>query len=71
MVKDMSNKSKQTVATDMTLEYIAWAKADQYGESMDIVREIIRRFPGEFKGGKIRQVNVNRKLIILKVVEAE
>ena len=70
LMREMSNKSKQVAATDMTLEYILWAKVGQFSESMDVVRTLVGRFPSKFPGGKIRQISVNRKLIILKIVEA-
>ena len=69
IMKEIGNQSKQLVATDVTLEYLIWAKIDQFRESMDIYRTLVERFRSEFREGRLRQVLINRKLIILKVVE--
>ena len=69
VVKEISNQSKELVATDMTSEYLIWAKIDQFEQSRDVVRALMRGFPSYFRGGKISEVFAKGKLVILKVRE--
>jgi hypothetical protein len=62
-VLDDNFKTKENIITDKTMDYNIWAKPSEFDKSSKIER-FIRR---EVKGSKISKLNVNKKLIILKV----
>ncbi|MCX6640976.1 MAG: DUF6175 family protein [bacterium] len=66
-VKSCSNRSKENVATDQTLDYLLWAKADKYQQARDLYRDIKTAFSGKYANAKIKQQQLNRKLIMLEI----
>ena len=71
LLKEFCNISKEVLATDMTLDYLVWVDSEKYSQSRDLYRDLRRSFPQEFRGGKISSININRKLLLLKITEAE
>ncbi|HSQ43139.1 MAG TPA: DUF6175 family protein [Fibrobacteraceae bacterium] len=62
-VLDDNFKTKENIVTDKTMDYILWAKPDEFDKSSKIER-FIRR---QVKSAKISKININKKLILLKV----
>ena len=71
LIEEFCKYSKENVVTESTLDYLVWAKPDQFNKSSKLYRALRKRFPDEFEGGKIQRVNINRKLLLLNIVEAE
>jgi len=66
-VEEVANKSKENIVTAQTLDYLIWCDADKYDKSSKIYRYIKKYFKKEGTSGVLRRVNVNRKMVILKV----
>lgn len=62
-VLDDNFKTKENIVTDKTMDYLLWAKPDEFDKSSKIER-FLRR---EIKTAKLSKININKKLIILKV----
>jgi len=62
-VLDDNFKTKENIITDKTMDFIVWAKPGEFDKSSKIER-FIRR---EVQSAKISKINVNKKLLILKV----
>jgi len=71
LIDRFCNYSKENVVTESTLDYLVWAKMDKFEKSSKLYRAMRKAFPQEFEDGKLRRININRKLILLKVVRAE
>ena len=71
LIEAFCNHSRENVVTESTLDYLVWAKADQFSKSSKLYRALRKSFPDEFEEGKLKSININRKLILLSIVEAE
>jgi hypothetical protein len=67
VMKACSNRSKENIATDQTLDYLVWAKADKYQAARDLYRDIKQGFNAKFPDAKVKQQQLNRKLIMLEI----
>jgi hypothetical protein len=69
-IEEMCGKNfKENVITDKTLDYLIWAKKDEYGQASKIERKLRKELPAKVKGVKVNKININRKLIILEIKE--
>jgi len=59
--------SKENILSAKTLDFLVWAKLDQYDRSRKLADAMVKSFNGLFKGGELSQVNVNRKMILLEL----
>ena len=66
-IEDMSNKSKENIVTSQTVDYLIWCNPEKYDKSSKVYRYIKKYFKNEGTDGVLRKVNINRKMIILKV----
>ncbi len=66
-IEDLSKKSKENIITNQTMDYLVWCDADKYNKSSKVYRFLKKYFKKEGTDGVLRKVNVNRKMIILKV----
>ena len=70
-VEEMSNKSKENIATSQTLDYLIWCDAEKYDKSSRVYRYLKKEFNNfvedEGVDATLRKINVNRKMILLKV----
>ena len=70
-VEEISNKSKENIATSQTLDYLLWCDPGKYDKSSKVYRYLKKKFGNfvEDEGvtAKLRKINVNRKMILLKV----
>ncbi|MBL8025559.1 MAG: hypothetical protein JNL74_04065 [Fibrobacteres bacterium] len=59
-------KSKENVATDKTMDYLVWAKKDEFSKARNVMRHIQKKLKGT---AKVTQIVLNKKLIIVGVSE--
>jgi hypothetical protein len=63
----LCNKTKQNVSTDQTLDYIVWVTNPEMQNPTGFFREMRKEFNADFSAGKLRQVSLNRKLMMVAV----
>ena len=61
-IEDMFSSSKENIVTDQTMDYIVWAKNDEYSRASNIHRDLAKRLADVTN---VTRINLNRKLIIL------
>lgn len=66
-IEEMSKKSKENIVTDQTVDYLIWCDPEKYDKSSKVYRYLKKYFKKEETEGTLRKVNVNRKMILLKV----
>ena len=69
VIEDISNKSKENIITDNTIDYLLWCDPEKFDRSTKIYRSIRSGFKdtGDDYGAKLGRININRKMILLKV----
>jgi len=67
VIKRICNYSKENIATKQTLDYLVWVDPQKITDSRDLYNILKQDF--STKQGKLRSVNINRKLILLKISE--
>ncbi len=63
----LCNKTKQNVSSDKTLDYLVWVTNPDMQNPTGFFREMRKEFNADFTAGKLRQVNLNRKLMMVAV----
>ena len=66
-LKKLCNKTKQNVTTDKTIDYLVWVTNPDMQNPTGFFREMRKEFNANFTAGKLRQVNLNRKLMMVAV----
>jgi hypothetical protein len=66
-IEDMSKSSKENIVTAQTIDYLIWCDPEKYDKSSKVYRYLKKYFTQEETEGTIRKLNVNRKMILLKV----
>jgi len=66
-IEAMSKSSKENIVTAQTVDYLIWCDPEKYDKSSKVYRYIKKYFKKEETDGTLRKVNVNRKMILLKV----
>jgi len=66
-IEDISISSKENIVTNQTVDYLIWCDPLKYDKSSKVYRGVKKYFKGEGTEGVLRKVNVNRKMILLKV----
>ncbi len=66
-IESISKSSKESIVTDQTVDYLIWCDSEKYDKSTKVYRDIKKSFGKGETAGTLRQVNVNRKMILLKV----
>ena len=66
-IEEVSKKSKENIVTSQTLDYLIWCDNEKYNKSSKIYRYMKKYFKNEGTSGVLRRVNVNRKMVILKI----
>ena len=66
-IEEMSKQSKENIVTDQTVDYLIWCDPEKYDKSSKVYRYVKKFFKKEETEGTLRKVNVNRKMILLKV----
>ena len=65
--KKVSKRSKENIATKQTMDYLIWCDPAKYDSSRRLFRDIRKEFDASSYGSKIKPININRKLILLKI----
>lgn len=66
-VKRVSKTSRENIATNQTMDYQIWVDAEKYSSSRALFRDLKREFDTTSYGAKLKTININRKMILLKV----
>jgi len=68
-IDEIANKSKENIVTDNTMDYLVGCDPKEYDKSTKIYRSLRKEFKdvGEDYGAKLGRVNINRKMVLLKV----
>lgn len=62
-----ANRTQENMVTDQRIDYLVWAKPDKYTKARDLYRDIREGFAAEYRGAKIKQQQLNKKLIMLEI----
>ncbi|MBM4403565.1 MAG: hypothetical protein FJ042_04160 [Candidatus Cloacimonetes bacterium] len=65
--RSVSKSSKENIATPQTIDYLVWVDPAQYNSSRNLFRALKQYFDASAYGAKLRTVNINRKMILLKI----
>lgn len=66
-MESISRSARENVATRQTLDYLIWCDPDEYRNSRTVYRNLTRAFDDMGGIGRIRSVNINRKLLLLEI----
>jgi hypothetical protein len=66
-LKKLCNRTKQNVSSEKTLDYNVWVTNPDMQNPSGFFREMRKEFDAQFSAGKLHQVALNRKLMILAV----
>jgi hypothetical protein len=66
-LKKLCNRTKQNVSSDNTLDYLVWVTNPDMQNPTGFFRELRKEFNANSTAGKLRQVSLNRKLVIVAV----
>jgi hypothetical protein len=66
-LKKIASRTKENVVADNTLDYIAWIQDKDLQSPSALFRELRREFGNNFSQGKLKQITLNRKLIVVGV----
>ena len=67
VIENMTNKSKENILTSQTMDYNIWCDPREYNKSSKVYRNLKESFKNEDIEGTISKININRKMILLKV----
>lgn len=59
---------RENIATDQTMDYLVRVDPQEINSSRKLYEALRRDFPTEFRSGRLRSINITRKLILLKVI---
>ena len=63
----LCNRIKQNVSTDQTLDYVVWVTDPDMQNPSGFFRAMRREFNADFSAGKLHEVSLNRKLMMVSV----
>ncbi len=66
-VEKISKNYKENIVTNQTLDYLLWCDHDKYDKSSKVYRYIKKAFTDAELGASLRSININRKMILLKI----
>ncbi|MCK5537054.1 hypothetical protein KAJ27_17985 [bacterium] len=66
-VEEIAKNSKENILTKQTIDYLLWCDAEKYDKSSKVYRSIKKAFNNAGTDGTLRRVNINRKMIMLKM----
>lgn len=67
VVEKNSNKSKNSITTNQTLDYLLWCDASNINSSMKLYSILKKAYGSSGAPGKLNKVNLNRKMALLKI----
>lgn len=69
-IEEMCGKNyKENVVSDKTMDYLIWAKKDEYSTASKIERKLRKELPEKVDGIKVQKISTNRKLLIIGIKE--
>ncbi len=66
-LKKLCNKTKQNVSTGQTIDYLVWVTNPDTQNPSGFFSELRKEFNANFTSGKLHQVSLNRKLMMVSV----
>jgi len=66
-LKKIAGRTKENVVADNTIDYQAWIQDKDLQSPSALFRELRREFGNNFSQGKLKQITLNRKLIVVGV----
>ncbi|NUN70349.1 MAG: hypothetical protein HUU02_11615 [Bacteroidetes bacterium] len=66
-LKKIAGRTKENVVADNTIDYLAWIQDKDLQSPSALFRELRREFGNNFTQGKLKQITLNRKLIVVGV----
>lgn len=66
-LEGIAKSVKENVLTKQTMDYLLWCSPDEYDKSSNVYRAIRKSFTDAGTEGTLRRININRKMIILKI----
>ena len=66
-LKKLCNQIKQNVSSDQTLDYLVWVTNPDMQNPTGFFREMRKEFNADFSAGKLHEVSLNRKLMMVAV----
>ncbi len=66
-LKGIANKTKENVVSEKTIDYLVWINNKELLSPSSLFRALRKDFNANFSQGKLKQITLNRKLIILGV----
>jgi len=70
LLDELAEDYKENVVTEETLDYLVWADPEKFAKSTKFYRALRKGFAEKFPDGKLRRININRKLLLLKVTRS-
>ncbi|BDU51046.1 DUF6175 family protein [Haliovirga abyssi] len=67
IIEKLSNKSKENIVSKNMIDYSIWVSNEKLSSSFKIYRYIKKEFGKSGMDGRIKKINLNRKMIILEV----
>lgn len=66
-LKSIASKTKENVSSDKTIDYLVWISDKDLQSPSALFRELRKEFNANFTQGKLKQITLNRKLLIVGV----
>lgn len=66
-LKKIAGRTKENVVAEKTIDYLAWIQDKDMQSPSALYRELRREFNNNFTQGKLKQITLNRKLIVVGV----
>jgi hypothetical protein len=66
-LKKIAGRTKENLVSDNTIDYLAWIQDKDLQSPSSLFRELRREFGNNFSQGKLKQITLNRKLIVVGV----
>ncbi len=66
-LKKIAGRTKENVVAERTIDYLAWIQDKDLQSPSALYRELRREFNNNFTQGKLKQITLNRKLIVVGV----
>jgi ABC-type phosphate/phosphonate transport system substrate-binding protein len=66
-IETVAKSSKENIVTAQTMDYLLWCDPGKYDKSSKVYRYVKKAFKKAEVEGTLRKLNVNRKMVLLKV----
>lgn len=71
LLKDMCKQTKENLLTTEKMDFLVWAKPEEYGSSLRMANALRVGMANDFPEGELVAVNINRKLIYFELRNAK